>query len=176
MNEYINYYDNLSEEELMHYGVVGMKWGVRRAQKTLSSKNSTDADRKLALDRLEKHRVKANAEVAKLQSKRPKLEERVNKKITKHETKAAELADKAAKHNRKAYGFMSTKESSEKHIYKANKLQAKADAKMADIAKAKSMLAENDAKTALFKKGLKDIDKLLVDNGRKLTDDLLKDK
>lgn len=175
MNEYINYYENVSNEDLLHYGVPGMKWGIRRARKTLSSKSSTDTDKKLALDSLEKHRVKASEKVAKLESKRPKLEDSVNRKVSKYSNKAAELADKAARQERKAYGILATQESKDKRLFKAGKLQAKADTINADIAKAKARLAENDAKTNLFKQGIKDIDKLLVDNGRKLTDDLLKD-
>lgn len=175
MNEYINYYD-VSDEDLLHYGVPGMKWGIRKARKTLSSKSSTAADKKLALDSLEKHRVKASEKVAKLESKRPKLESKVNIKVASKQTEASNLANKAARHERKAYGILATKESKERHLNKAGKLQAKADTINADISKAKSRLAENDAKTNLFKKGIKEIDELLVSNGRKLTDDLLKDR
>lgn len=175
MYEYINYYEGVSDEDLLHYGVLGMKWGIRRARKTLSSKSSTDADKKLALDRLEKHRVKASEKVAKLESKRPKLEDKVNTKVSKYSNKASELERKAARQERKAYGILATQESKERRLDKAGKLQSQADTINADIAKAKSRLAENDAKTNLFKQGIKDIDELLVANGRKLTDDLLKD-
>lgn len=174
MNEYINYYD-VSDEDLLHYGVPGMKWGIRKARKTLSSKSSTDMDKKLALDSLEKHRVKASEKVAKLESKRPKLEDRVNTKVSKYSNKASELERKAARQERKAYGILATQESKDKRLFKAGKLQAKADTINADITKAKSRLAENEAKTNLFKKGISEIDELLVANGRKLADDLLKD-
>ena len=54
-----------TDGELYHYGVKGMKWGVRRAQKALSKASSSrDSDR--ALSKLQKHRDKGSAELAKL--------------------------------------------------------------------------------------------------------------
>lgn len=173
MNEYINYYDNLSEEELMHYGVVGMKWGIRRARKVLSSADTNYAERKRALDSLEKHKDKASAKVAKLESKRPKLEDSVNRKVSKYSNKASDLESKAARQERKAYSILATQESKEKRLLKAGKLKAKADTINADIAKAKARLAENDAKTNLFKKGINDIDELLVSSGRGLAEGVI---
>ena len=176
MYEYVNYYENASDEDLLHYGVPGMKWGIRKARNVLSNPNSRNTDKQSALDSLEKHRVKASEKVAKLESKRPKLEDKVNTKVSKYQSKASDLESKAARHERKAYGILATNESKERHLNKAGKLQAKADRINADIGKAKSILAENDAKTNLFKAGLKDIDKMLVENGRKLNEDLLKRK
>lgn len=173
MNEYINYYENLSDEDLLHYGVPGMKWGIRKARKTLSSSTANYAERKQALDNLEKHRRKASEKVAKLESKRPKLEDSVNRKVSKYSNKASNLESKAARQERKAYGILATQESKEKRLFKAGKLQAKADTINADIAKAKAKLAENDAKTNLFKKGISEIDDLLVSNGRKLTEGVI---
>lgn len=173
MYEYVNYYETTSDEDLLHYGVPGMKWGIRRARRTLTSSKSTQEKRDKALNSLEKHRVKASEKVAKLESKRPKLEDSVNTKVSKYQGKAAELADKAARQERKAYGIFATQESKDKRLFKAGKLQAKADTINADIAKAKARLAENDAKTNLFKRGIKDIDKLLIENGRKVVDDVM---
>lgn len=174
MYEYINYYD-VSDEDLLHYGVKGMRWGIRKARTTLSSSKSTEGDRKVALDSLEKHRRKASEKVAKLESKRPKLEGKVNAKVSKYSNKAADLENKAARQERKAYSILASQESKERRLNKAGKLQAQANSINADIAKAKARLAENDAKTALFKQGIKEIDELLVANGRKVVDDLLKD-
>ena len=67
MSEYIL----TSDGELMHYGVPGMKWGVRRATKRLS-KATTKEQRDKAVGKLETHRAKASAKIEKLNKKRPK--------------------------------------------------------------------------------------------------------
>lgn len=58
---------NYDNNELYHYGVRGMKWGVRKATKTLSSSKSTVEQREKAISSLQKHKIKASAKVAKLE-------------------------------------------------------------------------------------------------------------
>lgn len=155
-----------SNEELQHYGVRGMRWGVRRASKQLSSATTKEQHDK-AVSSLQKHKTKASNEVAKLEKKRPKLEKKVEKQIVKNDIKAVKLADKAATKRKKAYGLLTSKKRSEKLIYKADKLQAKSDYLAVKSKKAKAKLARNETMQAAFKKGINEIDQTLVDKGRK---------
>ena len=86
MSDYIYARDG----ELMHYGVKGMKWGVRRASKQLS-KATTNEERDRAISKLEKHRSKASAKIDKLTKKQPKLQKKVDKAIQKNDVKAAKI-------------------------------------------------------------------------------------
>ena len=153
-------------EELQHYGVKGMRWGVSRASKQLS--NATTSEQKTkAVATLQKHRTKASEEIAKLEKKQPKLAKSVEQKIVKNDVQAVKLADKAAIKRRKAYGRFTSQKKSEKLIYKANKLQAKADYLSVKSEKAKAALSKNETLQASFKKGISEIDKTLTSKGRK---------
>ena len=110
----------------MHYGVKGMRWGVRRASRQLSS--ATDSkSRDKAISTLNKHKAKGTAKVAKLEKKHVQLQKNVERHITKNDTKAAELSRKAARTRNKAYGTFVSKDRSDKLVFKANKLDAKAN-------------------------------------------------
>lgn len=159
----VNYQNS---EELMHYGVKGMKWGVHRASKQLA-KATTTKERDAAIAKLNKHRGKASAKVEKLEKQHVQLEKDVNRHITKNDTKAAEIKAKAAQVRKKAYGRFTSQDRSEQMLYKANKLDARANDLMARSEKAKAKLAKNEKMTELFKKGLNDIDAAMVDKGRK---------
>ena len=55
------------EYELYHYGVKGMRWGVRRAQKKLA-KATTKEDRDKAIAALKKHKEKLEETVSQSES------------------------------------------------------------------------------------------------------------
>lgn len=84
--------DSLSESELMHYGVIGMKWGVRRARRKM--------DR---ADRLTRKAMKYDLESAKALKKSDKIHaekadgaaKRPIKKAAKYEVKAKKLMKKS---------------------------------------------------------------------------------
>lgn len=109
MWEYKSIYDTpeLTEEELMHYGVLGMKWGVRRASKKLSSATTKD-DRAKAKASLDKHYAKASKKLDKLSNKVDKNLAKARKKTIKAEAGfatprgRAKATAKAAKFRRKA--------------------------------------------------------------------------
>ena len=88
-------------EELYHYGVLGMKWGVRRNSSKAFAKASAKADR------LKKKAIKTNLKSAKLQKKALKKEtsatsEKQYKKAREMQFKANKLNLKSAKLQKKA--------------------------------------------------------------------------
>lgn len=108
MNEYYISRENESKEDIEHYGVLGMKWGVRHNTAKAYSKASakkTQLENKVAKTRNEylKKSAKANSGVS--------------VKYHKKKAKADKLQFKADK---KKYGLFS-------NANKAAKLQAKAD-------------------------------------------------
>lgn len=154
-----------SQEELYHYGVKGMKWGIRKAQSSLS-KATTSAERDKAVAQLQKHRTKASTEIAKLEKKRPKLEKEVHRHITKNDEKAAKLREKSAKLEKKAYGMFTSKDRASNMLYKAGKLDNQAKSLEAKSAQAKARLAKNEEMQKIFKQGINDIDKAVKDAGK----------
>ena len=107
MYDYENLYNTPSEDELMHYGVIGMKWGVRRARKTLSSSNSTKEAKTKAKSSLDKHYEKASNKLTKISAKADTHLEKARKHAVKAETKWSESGrakqkEKASKSRRKA--------------------------------------------------------------------------
>ena len=91
----------MSENELQHYGVIGMKWGVRRAINKYN-KATTNKQKTKATETLNKHLEKAS------------------NKLAKYDRKGQKALAKAVK---KRYGFFGSNE-------KYEEFKAKAERKM----------------------------------------------
>ena len=156
----------MSDEYLQHYGVPGMRWGVRRASKQLSSA-TTKADRDLAASKLKNHKAKGSAEISKLKQKNVKLKTKYDMKIPMQEEKAAKIMQKSARIESKAYRPLTTRRRSEKLQFKAKKLDAKAKGLMGQAQEVKSKIEKNEKMIQAFNQEISKIDKILVENGKR---------
>ena len=107
-------------DELLHYGVPGMKWGVRRARAAMA-KASTKEDRQKASAKLQGHMTKASKKLDKL-----------NTKVEKAQYKARKASNKA---DRKATSFLASEKAADKAVAKARKKSFKAVKKVAKARK-----------------------------------------
>lgn len=162
----MEYMVTTQDNELYHYGVRGMKWGVRRATKQLANA-TTSAERDKAIATLNKHKEKATAKSNKLKSQHGSLQKYVDKHIQKTDIKVADMQGRALRARNKAYGMFTSKNRSDKLKYKADKLDARANALKARSDKAKAKLAKNENLTKLFDSGIADIDQALVSAGKR---------
>jgi hypothetical protein len=144
--------DAMNEQELQHYGVVGMKWGVRHA-KRLSSKGNTEKSTKV----MSKHYTKAANKIATTQ-----------KKAVEKNLKAAKLQKKALKKEANATTEKQYQKARKK-TFKANKQQLKA----AKIQK-KSMKFEKKMEKTFSTVKINEIDREALERGKKYTYMLIK--
>ena len=161
MSDYI-----ITGNELYHYGVKGMRWGVRRATKQLSNA-TTKEDKAKAVSKLKIHKTKATSEIAKLQAKNVKLEKKREKQILTTDQKAAKLRQKGTAKRNKSYRLLMSKSRRAKLRYKADKLNAKADSLYAQSQRTKAKIEANKTMMQMFEKGINDIDKAMVSRGKR---------
>ena len=166
MSEYIitngTFYNS---DNLTHYGVLGMKWGVRRNTKRLSSGDGSGQAK--AVKALNKHRAKASGEIAKLQQKNVKLEKRNERNIIKAEPKAAKLNKQAANYRRKATGIFVSDRRAQKYLSKAYLAETKARDLTARANEVRVKIQKNKMLIKTFERGISEIDTALADKGRK---------
>lgn len=167
MSNYIihngTFYDS---DELAHYGVPGMKWGVRRATKQLQ-RATTGEERDRAVASLNKHRAKIMKKISKLTAKGEKMAREHTKALTKLDPKIAKLERKKHKLTKKAGGMFTSDKKAEKLLQKTKALDLKISGLKAKSDTIKAAVAKNERMTSLFKNGLSDVDSALASAGKK---------
>lgn len=120
--------ENLSNEELMHYGVLGMKWGIHRGNvaqsysKAVAKRNKLDKQVEVAKTKARKATVKANTGVS---AKYKKLQATADKKkygFIPNQKKAIKFQIKADRAQFKANKY---KDKAERRDIKAGKANVK---------------------------------------------------
>lgn len=153
-------------DELYHYGVLGMKWGIHRARKALGSSSATADKKKKAVASLNKHKTKINNKLNDLQDERKYLDKRRSKDIQKNEFKENKYRTKANKLRRKKYGIFTSASKAEELEFRATKLDLKADKLKSKITNTKLQIQKNEEMQKIFNTGLNEVNNLLVRQGR----------
>ena len=155
------------DDELYHYGVKGMRWGVRRNTTRLNSGDSKKREKAVAA--LEKHRDKGAAEIGKLKKKGVKLEKAHEKNVIRNETKAADYNRRAAKLRLRA--FYASKSKAQDYLSNAQLLEAKARTCVEMMNQSKAKITQNEAMIRAFEREISNIDVALADNDKKHSKD-----
>lgn len=153
-------------DSLQHYGVKGMRWGVRRASKKLSSA-TTSEERKKAVSTLQKHRSKGAAQIAKLQKRQPKLEKAAEQAVLRSDVKAAEYRRRAANSRIRAGSRFASSYKRERAINNALKWESRAYLLESKSTEAKAKIKANKAMQEAFQREITNIDQILVERGKK---------
>ena len=164
-------YNCSNENELRHYGVKGMKWGIRRATRDLAKADKTNrlGLHNDAVARLSKHKRKINRKIEKLDKKYNKLQDKRDKQIQGADVKASKLSAKAAKLRKKQYSRFTSKDKADKLAFEATKLEIRAEELKAASRLTQAKIDKNRTLKAAYDKGLSDIKKEIVDKGREHT-------
>lgn len=161
-----------TDGELYHYGVKGMRWGVRRATNKLRTANQAgnEKQRDRAVASLSAHQRKINKKLTSLDKKSVKLEKKRYEQATENATKIAKLERKANKARRKAAKTIYTT-TARKRLQKVAKLEYKASKLKEEMAKTQAKIEKNERLKATFKKGLDEINQELITKGQSLLRD-----
>ena len=159
--------DTMDSETLQHYGVKGMKWGVHKVRKKISTASSRKEVEGI-IDGLNFYKSEASKEAAKLKRKNERNQTVLDKRISRDAVKSAKLETKAAKKKRKAAGVFVTDGRAKELMFEAQKLDAKVSTLDARVKKAKAKVDKNKVMMDALDQLIKDIDDGLVEAGKKL--------
>ena len=154
-------------DELYHYGIPGMRWGIRRAQKILGSSDASVDKKKKAVQSLQKHQIKINKQISKLNKKDEQLLSNRDVQIRKSAGKMMNYKEKANKLRRKKYGIFTSRSKAERLEFKASKLDMKAENIQNRIDRTKQLLAKNSQMKKIYNSGLDTISDTLKTKGKK---------
>lgn len=150
----------MTENELYHYGVVGMKWGVRRARRAYESGDS-DTGQRIAT----RHQNKLTKKINKLDREYAGLSKKRDKQIRKNDVKAARMQKEANALRYKAGKRFSRQSKREKRLARAQVLDIKVNRLKSISDETKAAIYKNRSYRSTFSKGLNEVNDL-IERGR----------
>lgn len=156
-------------DDLYHYGIIGMRWGVRRSKKQLvSARNASERDE--AVSKLNEHREKG---VNKIDSLR-KRDVWLQKQVVRNETKASNYAKKAARERMTKYQLVNlVMPSIEKRFHERQAVRAdlKSSKRMSAASRYKTLMNWNQKSINMFQREINKIDVSITEAGKRFIDE-----
>ena len=138
----------VNDDELMHYGVIGMKWGVHRSRYAAKKGNNSKA-KQIA----DKHYAKA--------------EKKLNRYSQKYDRRFNKSQKQMLKSESSLYGLFGSEKRYKKATYKANKEYYKANKKLKRGLNWYRKMEKNFGKT-----GVHELSQQSIDIGRKFVENI----
>lgn len=151
-------------DELCHYGIRGMRWGIRRYQNPDGT--LTEAGRKRI--------SKLHDSNSRLIGRRDKLTKRMESQTRKYANSISKANQKAAELRVKEYGLFTTKTRADKLEYKASKLEARAAQKAMRIDWTKARIAKIDALVSKNNRKISELNSAEISKGKAYTEKMTK--
>lgn len=151
-------------DELCHYGIRGMRWGIRRYQNPDGT--LTEAGRKRV--------SKLRDSNSRLTGKRDKLTKRMEFQTRKYANSISKANQKAAELRVKEYGLFTTKTRADKLEYKASKLEARAAQKAMKIDRTKARIAKIDALVSKNNRKISELNSAEISKGKDYAEKMTK--
>ena len=151
-------------DELCHYGIRGMRLGIRRYQN--SDGTLTEAGRKRV--------SKLRDSNSRLTGKRDKLTKRMEFQTRKYANSISKANQKAAELRVKEYGLFTTKARADKLEYKASKLEARAAQKAMKIDRTKARIAKIDALVSKNNRKISELNSAEISKGKDYAEKMTK--
>lgn len=151
-------------DELCHYGIRGMRWGIRRYQNPDGT--LTEAGRKRV--------SKLHDSNSRLIGRRDKLTKRMEFQTQKYANSISKANQKAAELRLKEYGLFTTKSRADKLEYKASKLEARAAQKAMRIDRTKARIAKIDALVSKNNRKISELNSAEISKGKDYAEKMTK--
>ena len=161
-----NYY--YPTDELHHYGIIGMRWGVRRSKKELARAQNT-SERDEAVSKLNKHREKGTNKIDSLRKQNARLQS----KAARNDAMASYYARKSSREKNAAYGptsLMKTKIQKRYHVFQSTRAQAKSSRRMSAASRYKTLMSWKQKSINAYQKEVNKIDTMIVESGKRFVD------